>query len=151
MGGWDVISPLYFLCFTFSDGLWTKYIHQRALWDKYCNVILPHIIPLVEFKHKHTEIPILENYKGVLSDEYLAHWTKITLEHALPFKSWVSPGMLLRLANELGYKDRTRLGWVIERLRNGADLGCQGSTRLPTRMFNGCSAFKYGDRLADTL
>ena len=104
-----------------------------------------------EFTQKHKEIPVLENYDGVLPDGYWANWTKRSFNSLTPARSWICPEKLEALAKEVRYNDKVRLARVLDRLRNGANLGCKGSARLPTMMPNGTSAAEYGVRLADSL
>ena len=44
-----------------------------------------------------------------------------------------------------------RLRRVLQRLENGADIGCKGPSRLPTIENNSRSFFEYGVRVADSL
>ena len=107
-------------------------------------------MPLKAFSRKHEEIPVLTNYQGTLSDEYWSHWTKRSYHSIAPAKSWICPNKLEKLVKKLGYRSN-RLNRVLERLKNGADIGCKGPGRLSTRMPNSQSASEYEDRVADAL
>ena len=134
----------------FSDAQWTQYRAHKARLLKWQQEPLPGKVPLVPYKQKNTEIPVLANYEGELSNEYWAKWTKRTYESIAPAASWVCPERLEGVAACLGYSNE-RLTRVLERLRKGADIGCKGNGRLPTRMPNGQLALEYGERVADSL
>ena len=61
------------------------------------------------------------------------------------------PEQVMSLASSLGYRNAERLERVMKRLHEGADLGCQGLARLPTRMPNSPSAVEFGEKTADSL
>ena len=67
------------------------------------------------------------------------------------FNGLVSSKKLKEMATRYGYTDWSRLERVVERLDNGANVGCTGRGRLPTITPNAKSAYMYGDRVADSL
>ena len=145
------LSPTPLTLVGFSDGIWAEYMKRRTLVKKWRNQAIPELQPPKSFKQKHDEIPILDNYEGTLSEDYWSCWTKRSFESITPGKSWVCPDKLEVLANTLGLRNRGRLDRVLDRLRNGATLGCKGAARLPTKMPNGPSVAECGVRLADSL
>ena len=40
---------------------------------------------------------------------------------------------------------------VLEMLKNGAKIGCEGQARLPSHELNSKSTYQYGDRVANAL
>ena len=57
---------------------------------------------------------------------------------------------LEEVARRLGYRS-SRLVRVLHRLQYGADIGCRGAARLPTRVPNSPAALELGDRVADEI
>ena len=102
------------------------------------------------FKPKNPELEILEleNYKGVLPDSYWEKWARRELPARA--ESWIDPGKLRREAESVDI-DREWIETVCARLEEGADIGCRGGGRLPTRERNSKTAAENGPRLADTL
>jgi hypothetical protein len=120
------------------------------LW-KWEGIPLPVSLALKTFTPKFPEIPKLVAYKGVLPDSFWAKWTKKTYENLTPVASWINPGKMLCLGAKLGWPSGDeRLVRSVGRLR-GADTGCRGPARLPTKQSNSDTAFVYGDRVCDTL
>ena len=110
----------------------------------------PEIPPLKKFRAK-MGLPKLESYKKSPPATYWQHWPKRTFEQAAVGRSWVSGQKLKELALRYGYTDWARLERVLDRLDNGANIGCKGRGRLATITPNAKSAFYYGDRVADSL
>ena len=102
------------------------------------------------FKPKNPELEILEleDYKGVLPDSYWEKWARRELPARA--ESWIDPGKLRREAESVDI-DREWIETVCARLEEGADIGCRGGGRLPTRERNSKTAAENGPRLADTL
>ena len=111
---------------------------------------VPELPPQKEFKPKMglTKLP---NYKKLPLASYWNDWPKRTFEQALPSTSWVSSTKLKELATQYGYTDWARLERSVQRLDNGASIGCLGRGRLPTFSGNAPSTYEYGDRVADAL
>ena len=96
------------------------------------------------WKPKCGNLPLLSSYKRTLPASYWSNWNKRTFAQVLPTKFWVS-------SSEVVYKDIARLKRVVDRLDNGANIGCEGRGRLPTVTPNGSSAYELGARVADSL
>ena len=136
----------------FTVKQWSRYCAHKANVDRCTSLPLPAPLPLATFTQKFPELPVLQDYRGVLPSSYWAKWTKRSYRSLLPVVSWVCPNKLLSLACTLGYSDREcRLGRVVRRLQEGTDIGCRGTGRLPTSQPNSPSAAEYGARLADSL
>ena len=124
--------------------------HRRLLVQSFVGKPWPEMPPLSTFSPKHG-LPKLGEYKKTLPASYWAKWQKRTLEQVLPVKSWVDPDRVMELARKWDYRDTERLERVYKRLKGGADIGCKGRGRLPTKARNGPSAYEYGDRVADAF
>ena len=100
------------------------------------------------FRPKNPELEVLESYEGDFPDSYWDRWTKKELSDRAV--SWVDP-VRLREEAEKANIDPGWVGKVCERLANGADTGCRGMGRAPTREKNSSTAAANGRKLADTL
>ena len=135
----------------FSDHQWAEYINRRRLLTEVKGLPLPAALSPKKFVQKHKEIPVLGDYSGKLPGAYWGKWTRRSYGSLVPARSWVCPDKLVEVASKVGYKNRERLERVVQRLREGADIGCRGPARLPTCMPNSSSAIEHGVRLADAL
>ena len=124
------------------EGLTERREREMKLVANFRGKDLPLIPPPVEFKAKFN-LPKLKDYRGSFPQTYWAKWRKRNIEEILPNKSWVSPTSLQNLAERAGYHDLSRLNRVMRRLEEGADIGCSGRGRLPTKTKNTESAFLY--------
>ena len=122
---------------------------ERA-WRDQTESSLPPLPPLKEFKPK-MGLPKLKDYRKKPLASFWTAWPKSTFEQALPTNSWVCEGRLKELALKYQYSDWARLEKVCDRLRSGAEIGCNGRGRLQTIGSNANSAYIYGDRVCDTL
>ena len=127
-----------------------KHAEESRVLEEQARKPIPERPTLKEFKPK-MGLPRLDNYKHTAPAKYWNYWPKRTFEQALPSKSWVSSSRLKELVERYGYTDWARLERAVDRLNNGADIGCQGRGRLPTFSGNSSSAFEFGDRVADSL
>ena len=136
----------------FSNLQWSSYLGNRARQAACSLKALPAAIPVKVFKPKNPNLPLLSKYDGVLPESYWECWLRRDYSSLTPRASWIDPVALQYEAQELGYKDEDgRLKRTLDRLRQGADIGCRGPARLPTRVKNSPSAFEYGDRVMDTI
>ena len=124
---------------------------RKQLVKKFSQGIIPPKLPLKDFVQVHTEIPVLTNYHGSLPAKYWSQWTKRTVQNLIQSKSWVLEKELEELAAEVNFPDQDRLSRVLDRIRHGAKLRCEGPARLPTKMPNNPSVYTYGVRVADIL
>ena len=116
------------------------------------NAELPPKLPMKVFKKEHQNIPEIDNYEEAQGDEYWQHWVKRGYRELTPARSWICPNRLYELARDLDYNDWDgRLGRTMTRLQNGADIGCEGDSKLPTNKPNSDRANEYGVRVADSL
>ena len=101
------------------------------------------------------QLPKLESYEpAVVPEGFWRNWWKRPLSSAvLENASWICPDRLWDVAVKRGLPGDGRLERVCEVLRNGADIGCIGRGRLPTRSPNGESLWEreVGGVVADVL
>ena len=113
---------------------------------------LPEAPPMKEFKPANGNLPILKDYRGDKSNNYWQHWVKRSYDELTPATSWICANKLLDVARDLDYMDQHGLlRRTMEILNTGANIGCEGDGRLPTRKSNSELSAVYGDRVADAL
>jgi hypothetical protein len=98
------------------------------------------------FKPKHG-LPALADYRGKAPPGY---WEKFPKCGKYPGKSWIDPVKLMLLAKEHGVQGE-RLDKAMQDLRHGADIGCKGAARGPTRSTNAPSAYEFGPQVSDAI
>ena len=98
------------------------------------------------FKPKHG-LPALADYRGKAPPGY---WEKFPKCEKYPGKSWIDPVKLMLLAKEHGVQGE-RLDKAMQDLRHGADIGCKGAARGPTRSTNAPSAYEFGPQVSDAI
>ena len=104
------------------------------------------------FKQVFTNIPELENYNVPQDESYWKHWERKTYEDLQPVESWIDSKALYELARQLGYSGKEGiLVRAMERLTNGADIGCKGTGRLPTSRPNAAGTGEFGIRVAEEI
>ena len=136
----------------FTNAQWDKLILEQSRVARWEQEPLPCPIPLKEFKPAYANLPILSSYEGDLGSGYWDKWEKKSYESLSPVRSWICPEKLASEAAKVGFRrDNTRLERVLGRLRNGANIGCTGAGRLPTRCPNAPGATEFGPRVADSL
>ena len=94
---------------------------------------------------------VLEEYPvGIdYGQDYWSRWTK---RDYIPREgSMVDHNMVRRVAQDLNYKDLTKLDHVCNMLKHGAKLGVEAEGRWPSFEPNSKSIMEYGDRVADSL
>ena len=134
------------------DLQWAQYLEQRSRVEAFVGKPLQDEPPLKIFKQKHPRLPILDNYSSKLPESFWQNWLRRDYGSLTPAVSWIRPEALEGEARRLGYKDTEgRLERTLQRLREGADIGCRGSARLPTRARNSPTAYQYGERVMDTI
>ena len=93
--------------------------------------------PLKVHKFKYS-LPQLDSYKASeVPAAFWDHWQKLPLDVAIAGnRSWIDPEALLQAARDRGVQPVGLLE-SCSMLRQGADLGCVGRGRLPTRALRG--------------
>ena len=124
----------------------------RRLW---ANLILeveaagPVAVPKEKiFKPKFPRIPVLDDYTKAAPKEF---WAEFPEYYVCPAKPSLNGKKLKRWADALGCSEPDRLNRVLECIRSGADIGCRGEARKPSRSKNAASAFQYGPQVTDAI
>ena len=123
----------------------------RSLWLHRLDGLLDED-PLVEpdkknFKLKHA-LPKLRDYGKKAPHWY---WNLFPSNHAESADSKIDADKLEELALKNGYSDRTHLSKVVGWIKNGANIGCSGKYRAPTKARNTDSAVKEGYKISDAI
>ena len=123
----------------------------RNLWLNQLNVILEDKdLPMPEQKHfkpKHA-IPKLRNYGKKAPHWY---WNIFPENTATSADSKIDADKLEELALKNGYRDTNHLKKVVGWLKNGAEIGCKGKYRAPTKARNTDSAVAEGYKISDAI
>ena len=106
----------------------------------------PDPLPRKVFKPKY-DLEILESYSGRAPPGY---WEKFPANYDLPRPSLIDHDKLRRMAVELGVQG-PMLDQVLVDLQEGANIGCVGKSRLPTRSTNAPSAYQFGPQVSDAI
>ena len=129
--------------------LWEK---RKALLKKARELPVAPLPPpkLHKFKYR---LPKLLSYKGEEVPNYFWNlWTKLPLAAAVAGNSsWIIYGRLLEAASKRGAAIDTRMLRACSVLKDGADIGCVGRGRLPTRVRNSDVVLEHGDIICDVL
>ena len=105
--------------------------------------------PIPDFPYKYRNIPIVKDYDKELGDEYWNTWVKN--EYSEKVNNWISWERLEQEAISSGYHNKRKLGRARDILVHGAELGCSGTGRMPSRMRNSPTVAGNGSKVADTL
>ncbi len=100
------------------------------------------------FKPKFPEIPVLNCYKG-RAPEYF--WDKFPVNMTCPAVPSLKKKKLKQWAQAVGVSDPAQFQRVIGYVEKGADIGCRGEARLPTRSSNAPSAYEFGPQVTDAI
>ena len=139
-------------CLEFTHKQWQNLSRRGQLLKKWEAEPCPAPLPKKTFKPSHVNLPTLDKYSSVLPADYWSRWIKKTYDEVKAAASWVNPDQVRRVAISLGYTGREHhLLRNIDRLTNGACIGCKGDGRLPTSYPNSPSAMEFGVRVADSL
>jgi len=107
---------------------------------------LPELPPPKIFKPK-VPLPVLEDYTR---DPGVEFWREFPANYR-PGSSLISAVKLRGLALGVGVSDATRLDAVCRDLVLGADIGCRGVYRLPSRSSNAPSALEFPREVTDAV
>ena len=123
---------------------WYKWFMR---WKAAITAPIPQLPAPKIFKPKHN-LPILESYTGDAPDSY---WASFKSNLRMPASSLVKAGVLRRLALEQGFDDLVVLELACKDLEFGADIGCEGRYREPSRATNAPSAYAEGVKVSDAI
>ncbi len=100
------------------------------------------------FKPKFPDIPRRAEY-GSDATEYF--WRTFPVNTVCPGKPSLNGKQLKRWADALGCTDEARLHRVLGYIKDGADIGCRGVAREPSRSSNAASVYQYGPQVTDAI
>ena len=129
LGGIDNITAGY------SDGEWDWLSKRLEVMRE--KVEIPDPVRERLFVKKYENIPTLHRFNR----SWWNTWVKRTYEQVLPKKADIDYEKLESECIRVGYKDKDRLDRVIQRLKKGVKIGCEGDGRLPTRVKNNKLAY----------
>jgi hypothetical protein len=112
--------------------------NDRTVWPEMIKV----------FKPKFPGIPKLECYKKLAPESF---WENFPVNLVCPGKPSLNKKKIKQWAFALGVSDEARLNRVIEYIDKGADIGCRGTARNPSRSSNAASAYEYGPQVTDAV
>ena len=126
-------------------------------WVSECNVIEDWVneisnkdrpAPLEKkvFKPKH-DLPTLDNYKKPADSSF---WEKFPSHYKYPGKSQICAEKLKEVCEEAGVTGKV-VNDVLHDVEHGADLGCVGPARQPTRSKNSATAYEFGPQVTDAV
>ena len=107
----------------------------------------PELPPPKKFKAKHNLV-VLKDYALPASKDF---WEKFPKNIEQPAKSLVNADKLRHLALQCGYSDIEHLNKVHMWLEQGAQIGCTGKFRLPSKSKNSKSALLDGQKVTDAI
>lgn len=129
-------------------------ITVRENWKRWVGLVDQiEITPLEElpaqkvFTPKHG-LPVLPSYKV---DAPTWYWNGFPSNFLMPGISRVKPDVLESLALQFGFQDRELLDAICTDLKFGADIGCEGPFRAPTKSTNAPSSFEFGPHVSDAI
>jgi hypothetical protein len=103
---------------------------------------------LKQFKPKFPNIPVRTDYRRPAGSEF---WTEFPTNFICPGKPSLIKKKIKWWADALGCSDPDRLQRVLQYIEKGADIGCKGAARLPSRSNNAASAFDFGPQVTDAI
>ena len=124
---------------------------KEALLKKALHMPVAPLPPMKQHKFKFN-LPRLESYvANDVPDSFWISWHKLPLRQALETnKSWICPVALREAAKRRGVQPEG-LEKSCTMLEEGANIGCVGRGRLPTRAMNSERVLGDGDILCDVL
>ena len=112
---------------------------------------LPKLQPLKGFKPKNPEIPKLRDYSVAPPVGWFEHWPLLSWEEGRKMKSSINPGKMLAWASKAGHPDMGTVIDICHDITHGCDLGTRGVSLCPSTSSNAPSAYKYGERVTDSI
>jgi hypothetical protein len=91
---------------------------------------------------------VLTDYRRVAPTHF---WDKFPVNLVCPGKPSLKSKKIKMWVNALGCSDAARLERVLAYIDKGADIGCRGSARGPSRSSNAASAYQYGPQVTDAV
>ena len=134
------------------SGFSTHTIRMWNLWraelqDACEGAELPKIRQKV-FKAKFPGLPILADYSIAAPDYY---WRLFPSNRKCPAKTNINEEKIKQLVDTLGCSDAARVERVLQRARDGAEIGCVGEFRKRSRCKNAPDSYKNGPEVSDAI
>ena len=121
------------------------------MWCDWVSVIgasaLDPLPPNKLFKPKYP----LQRLQSYRSPAPAAYWDSFPKNLVRPGRSRVCHVVLRNLAMKHGFRDKTLLESICSDLVEGADIGCKGHFRMPSRSTNAPSSFEFGPHVSDAI
>ena len=105
--------------------------------------------PTPPYPYKYKQLPIMKSYHGILDDKYWSLWEKNP--YSPKPNNWIRWSDLKREAEAVEYGQVHKLIKAEKILLEGAELGCKGNGRLPSKVENSPTVPINGSKVADTL
>jgi len=100
------------------------------------------------FRPKFPNIPTRTEYRSAAGKDF---WRHFPVNLVCPGKPSLKAKNLKQWADALGVTDQARLDRVLRYIREGADIGCRGAAREPSRSSNAASALLHGPQVTDAI
>jgi hypothetical protein len=100
------------------------------------------------FKPKFPNIPRLTDYKKLAPANF---WAEFPVNLVCPGAPSLKIKKLKQWVQALGVSDENRLNRVIKYISEGAEIGCRGAARLPSKSTNAASAYEFGPQVTDAI
>ena len=98
-----------------------------------------------KFTPKYPGIPVLNDYKSAAPESY---WRLFPKNKKCPAISTVSHEKLKQLIDTVGSSNMDRANRVLDRLCNGAEIGCEGRFREPSNSKNSPDSYEHGPQIS---
>ena len=112
-----------------------------------CSTALEPLPAMKCFKPKY-HLPVLGSYREAAPKQY---WDKFPKNLVRPGTSRVNPIVLEKLALRNRFHDLALLEQICSDLSSGANIGCKGAFRKPSRSTNAPSSFEFGPHVSDAI
>ena len=143
--------PFIFNCDSWVLGLDERVVGYQlqwlGVWKATAIADLPALPALKVFKPKHS-LPILQNYRVAAP---VSFWKVFPSNFVQPATSLVDGFVLQHMALETGRVCPILLREVVSDVTLGANIGCKGYFRRPTKASNAPSAFADGRKVTDAV
>ena len=108
------------------------------------------LAPQKVFVSKH-RTPLLLDYSVPAPEKWWQYWPSLKWEEARRIRSGINPHRMRDWAMRAGHPDMGTVQEICLDLKRGCDLGTRGEYLCPSTSSNAPSAYKYGDRVTDSI
>ena len=103
------------------------------------------------FTPKYPYIPKLQDYSRAAQNSWWRHWPTLSWDDGKLLKSTINSRKLMIWADCANDPEKSLLKEISKDLTHGCDLGTRGPNLCPSVSTNAPSAYKYGDRVTDSI